>query len=225
MAIGRLPTGSKGFDCDFAIDTVRARAFFAHGYRFAIRYVGRTIQSPHDASSYEVTRLRLAGLAVMLVQHVRSAESWDPQGADLGALYGRNAALFAKACGYQAGAVLWCDLEGVASGTPKADVIAYCNAWHDAVASGGYDPGLYVGWHAGLTAHELYYRLRFTRYWSAYNLNRDQFPAVRGVQLRQHVAGASDRVPGVEPNAIDVNIIGRDALGDSPILMLATGDR
>lgn len=225
MAIGRLPTGSKGFDCDFALDTMRARAFFAHGYRFAIRYVGRTAQSPHDASSYELTRLRLAGLAVMLVQHVRSAESWDPVGAELGALYGRNAALFARACGYALGAVLWCDLEGIAVGTAKATIIAFCNAWHDAVKSGGYDPGLYVGWHAGLSPSELYYRLRFKRYWAAYNLNRDQFPAVRGVQLRQHVAGNSDRVLGVELNAIDVNLIAADAFNDSPILMLATGDR
>ena len=226
MAIGHLPTGTKGFDCNFAVDNKLARAFYAAGYRFAVRYVGRVEQKPHDASSREVTRLLIAGLSVMLVQHVRSAESWNPEGAELGALYGRNAALFAEACGYARGAVLWCDLEGVAADTPKSSVIAYCNAWHDAVTAAGYDPGVYVGWHAALSGHELYYRLRFRRYWAAFNLNSDQYPAVRGIQMRQHPATEADRVPGIEPlNAIDVNLIGQDSLGGSPVLMLARGDR
>lgn len=225
MSVGHLPTGTRGFDCNFALDSGQARAFYAAGYRFAVRYVGRVQQKPHDASSLELARLLRAGLSVMLVQHVKSAESWDPEGAGLGLVYGRNAADFAADCGYSHGAVVWCDLEGVAKRTLSSTIVAYCNAWYDAVRAAGYEPGVYVGWHAGLSAHDLYYRLRFTRFWAAYNLNRDQYPAVRGVQMRQHAATASDRVSGVALDAIDVNLIGRDALGDSPVLMLAPGDR
>lgn len=224
MAIGHLPTGSKGFDCNAVVGAATASAFYGRGYRFAVRYVGRVQHKPHDASSSELARLLRAGLSVMLVQHVKSAESWDPEGEKLGRLYGANAARFADHCGYTEGAVLWCDLEGVAVGTPRQVVIDYCNAWHESVESAGYLPGLYVGWRAGLSARDLYYRLRFRRYWSAYNLNRDEYPAVRGVQMRQFAATRADHVPGVAFE-IDVNLIGQDALGDSPLLMLASGDR
>jgi hypothetical protein len=224
--IGQLPTGTKGFDCNFAVDTALARNFHAAGYRFAVRYVGRVQAKPSDATSLELTRLLRAGLSVMLVQHVKSAESWDPEGAALGQVYGRNAALLAQACAYAKGAVLWCDLEGVAVGTPASAIIAYARAWYDEVLTAGYSPGLYVGWHAGLSAHDLYHRLPFQRYWAAYNLNRDQYPAVRGVQMRQFAATPADRVLGVTSlSAIDVNLIGKDALGGSPVLMLAPGDR
>jgi hypothetical protein len=226
MTIGVMPAGTKGWDCNFPVDAGLARSFYAKGYRFAVRYVGRVQRKSHDASSLELARLRRAGIAVMLVQHVKSAESWDPEGAALGRLYGQNAASFAEDCGYQYGATLWCDLEGVALGTPPSTVIAYCNAWYDAAYNLGYEPGLYVGWRAGLNAHDLYYRLRFKRYWSAFNLNRDQYPAVRGVQMRQFAASSADHVPGLSSlSAIDVNIAGKDALGSSPMMMLATGDR
>lgn len=223
--IGRLPTGSKGFDANFPIGQWFAHAAYSAGYKFAVRYVGRVQQKPIDATSLELARLLRAGLAVMLVQHVKSAESWDPEGAGLGKLYGANAARFADLAGYADGATLWCDLEGIAVGTPASRVAAYCNAWHDAVAAAGYSPGVYVGWRAGLTGHDLYYRLKFKRYWAAYNLNVDQYPVVRGVQMRQFAAKTGDRIAGIELNAIDVNLIGKDAKGDSPILMLAPGDR
>jgi hypothetical protein len=191
-----------------------------------VRYVGRVQQKPQDASSLELSRLLAAGLSVMLVQHVKSAESWDPEGAALGKVYGRNAALLARACGYALGATLWCDLEGVAVGTPASTIRAYCNAWYDAVLAGGYSPGSTSAGTPGLSAYELYWRLKMRRFWSAYNLNKDQYPAVRGVQLRQQAATAKDRVVGVEwLSAIDVNVIQTDALGDSPLLMLAPGDR
>jgi hypothetical protein len=225
VAIGRLPTGSKGFDCNFAVDSGQARAFYTAGYRFAVRYVGRVQQKPHDASRLELARLLRAGLSVMLVQHVKSAESWDPEGAALGHHYGRNAASFAGLAGYASGATVWCDLEGVAVGTPAETIIGYCNAWHNAVRDAGYEPGVYVGWHAGLSGRDLYYRLRFQRYWAAYNLNRDQYPAVRGVQMRQYAAMPKDRVPGIQLDSIDVNLIGADLFGNSPVLMLAPGDR
>lgn len=223
--IGPLPSGTRGIDCNFAINSALATNIYAAGFRFVQRYVGRTQQKPQDASVAELNRLLSAGLSVGLVQHVKSADSWDPEGAELGALYGRNAALLARASGYAPGASLWCDLEGVAVDIPASTVIAYVNAWTDAAREGGYDPGVYVGWHAGLNAHDLYWRLKARRFWGAFNLNKDQYPAVRGVQMQQKAATARDRIVGIDwLSAIDVNIVQRDALGGLPTFMLAPGD-
>ncbi|HEV7389093.1 MAG TPA: hypothetical protein VGN73_10815, partial [Gemmatimonadaceae bacterium] len=98
----------------------------------------------------------------------------------------------------------------------------YCNRWHSAVTGAGYVAGLYVGYHAGLSATQLYRALRFTHYWSAYNLNADQFPAVRGVQMRQAVAGRGDRVPGVTVD-FQVDTIRADKLGGQPTLLALEG--
>jgi hypothetical protein len=223
MPIGYLPTGTRGFDCNWPLDAGQARGFYVRGHRFAIRYVGRRQMKQHDVSEPELRTILRAGLAVMLVQHV-SLPGWVPDGP-LGREYGLNAARFAREVGYQRGAVLWCDLEEVRAGTPSQDVIDYCNAWYDHVRLIGYEPGLYVGYGAGLSGHDLYWRLKFRRYWSAYNLNRDQYPAVRGVQLRQKVATAGDVIPGMSPGQIDVNLCGKDAMGDSPLMMLSLGDR
>lgn len=224
--IGVLPPGTRGVDMNFVVDSGIARSIYAKGYRFVIRYVGRVQQKPHDLSALEVTRLRRNGLAVGVVQHVKSAESWDPEGASLGKLYGTNAARFAAQCGYAKGAVLWCDMEGVARGTPAKTVIAYNNAWYDAVREAGYDPGNYLGWRSGLSAYDWYWRVKCRRNWMAYNSNRDEYPVVRGAQMRQFAATNADRIPGIDwLSAIDVDIAGKDALGDSPVFMLATGDR
>lgn len=226
MPVGTLPSGTRGIDCNFAINAALAKNIYAAGYRFVMRYVGRMQQKPQDASMLELAKLRSAGLAVGLVQHVKSAESWDPEGGALGLVYGRNAGILASGCGYARGATLWCDLEGVAVGTPASKVVAYCNAWTDAVRASGYEAGIYVGWHAGLTAHDLYWRLKARRFWAAYNLNADQFPAVRGVQMRQKAATAKDRIDGIDwLSSIDVNVVQQDAMGDVPTFMLPTGDR
>jgi hypothetical protein len=81
---------------------------------------------------------------------------------------------------------------------------------------------LYVGYHAGLSATQLYRALRFTHYWSAYNLNADEFPAVRGVQMRQAIAGRGDTVPGVNLD-FQVDRIRADNLGGSPTLLALEG--
>jgi hypothetical protein len=125
----------------------------------------------------------------MVVQHV-AMPGWHPTGS-LGASYGAIAAEESRMVGVPQGVAVWCDLEGVArrdehgDRTDPRDVISFCNEWHDAVKLAGYDPGLYVGDSCILNAHQLYYNLKFRRYWSAYNLNRDQFPEVRGVCMWQ----------------------------------------
>lgn len=220
--IGTLPSGSKGFDCNTRVTADAAQRFYDAGYHFAVRYVRRAGPHDYDLSVREVADLLRAGLGLMVVQHV-APPGWIPT-PGVGRIYGEIAAREADAAGVSAGTTLWCDLEGVKHGTPHADVIGFCNSWYDAVRSGRFSPGLYVGDSCGLTANELYRNLRFRRYWAAYNLNRDEYPAIRGAQMRQHAAVKSDHVAGIDYE-FDVNIIGRDAMGDSPRLLLPSGPR
>jgi hypothetical protein len=114
--------------------------------------------------------------------------------------------------GVPAGVTVWCDLEGVSAAADPDAVIEYCNAWHQEVAAAGFVPGLYVGDSPGLTAQQLYAALKFTHYWGAYNLNRDQEPRTRGLQLKQTVPSAQQRVPG-HTFEFQVDGIRTDALG------------
>lgn len=220
--VGKLPPGTKGFDANVVITSEVARAFYSRGYRFAIRYVPRVKRRPNDLSRAELAVLMRAGLAVNVVQHV-ALPGWYPDGP-LGTMYGQVAALEADDAGYTVGATLWCDLEEVAAAATRQQVIAYVNAWTAAVSDAGYQPGLYVGYRCGLSAQDLFHALNVRAYWAAYNLDADKYPAVRGVCMRQHATGNSDRVPGVSFE-FDVNLAGKDAMGDSPTFMLAPGDR
>jgi hypothetical protein len=216
--VGFLPPGSKGFDANTPVSPEMARRFVAAGFTFAVRYVRRAAQNPRDVTTGELVGLLEAGLGLMLVQHV-ALPDWRP-GATLGTAYGETAAREARGVGLVKGVTLWCDLEGVAAESHPSDVIGYCNAWYDQVYAAGYQPGLYVGDACGLTATQLYRNLRFKRYWSAYNLNRDVYPAIRGVQMRQKPYPApAARVPGV-PFEYDVDVIQADHFGDVPTLLL-----
>lgn len=182
-----------------------------------MRYVRRQPRHKQDLTAAEASAILDAGLAIGIVQHVESEKAWTPTG-DKGAKNGEVAAEESTAVGIPSGVCVWCDLEGVAKGTSAQDVIDYCNRWHSAVASAGYVPGLYVGYHCGLTATQLYRSLRFTHYWSSYNLNADEMPAVRGVQMRQGAARALDRVAGFD-FGFDTDVITGDRLGGFPTVV------
>lgn len=209
------PGGIKGFDCNTFVSTDSGRALHALGHRFAMRYVRRMQPRSNDLSTIEIENVFKAGLALMPVQHVESESSWIPS-EDKGRMYGDNAASSALALGIPRGVTVWLDLEGVAVGTPAETVVRYCNLWFQRVFALGYQPGLYVGWHCGLSPEELSTRLRFTRYWAAYNLNRDQEPAGRGICMKQREATAEERA--AVPFAIDGNSIRADKRGDYPTL-------
>jgi hypothetical protein len=178
----------------------------------------------------------------MVVQHV-AAEGWLPTVA-LGTAYGAIAAQEASVVGYPRGCILWCDLEGVQPDADVRDVIGFCNAWYDAVRVVGYDAGLYVGWRSGLSADELYYKLKFRRYWSGYNLDDDKKPSVRGVCMeqlpyppsianpqtvdhhmneygleREDALALAQRVTGI-PFQYDVDIITGDHFNNVPTLLI-----
>lgn len=212
-----VPDGVRGFDADATIAASAANAFRAHGYRFCVRYVRRDKHHPADLTAGEASMLLDAGLGLMLVQYVESENSWQPS-ADKGSANGSTAASEVEKLGVPAGVTIWCDLEGVDPSTPAETVIDYCNRWHAAVAEAGFVPGLYVGYHAGLNPTQLYRSLRFTHYWGAYNLNADQAPIVRGLQMKQSERNDGDRVPGVAL-AFQVDRVHADKLGGRPTLV------
>jgi hypothetical protein len=209
----------RGFDCNVGLTRPQAQAIRNAGYTFVGRYLRRDELHPYDLSAAEVENILSAGLALVPVQHVESARSWVPSD-EKGRRYGAAAVEHAKQLCLPPGSQLWCDLEGVAEGTDHASVISYCNEWHDAVCMAGFQAGLYVGWHCGLTPDELYCRLRFAAYWAAYNLNMDEWPSKRGIQMRQWVKKDRD-VPNGITFGFQVDTIRTDRLGGVPQLVAA----
>jgi GH25 family lysozyme M1 (1,4-beta-N-acetylmuramidase) len=109
------------------------------------------------------------------------------------------------------GVNVWCDLEGVAAGTPVQDVIAYCQAWYYAVHHAGYLPGIYVGYDVILNPDQLYNDISFQHYWRAYNGPQ---VTTRGFQLVQE----SEKI--LDGTRFDPDLAQNDNLGD-PAFWLA----
>lgn len=211
--------GAFGFDCNTIVRPADAATFVATGYKFAIRYVPRVGALPHDITAVELRMLLNAGLGVMLVQHVeRDAPPWWSPTEAKGMAYGERAAEYAASIGYPKGATLWLDLEGTVPTTDPEIVIRYANAWFGKVTAAGFQPGVYVGYGAILTPTQLYRRLKFQRYWGALNLDEDQFPATRGLCMKQHEAHGLFTPPKGITLAIDVDTVHGDNLGGLPTL-------
>ena len=211
----KVPDGARGFDVNRTLTAANARAFAKAGYTFALRYIPRAPERASDLSRKEIETLFLAGLAVMPVQHVESDSSWTPTD-DKARAYGEKALAACVGLKIPAGVSVWLDLEGVATDVGAEQIVRYCNGWYEIVKGGGYLPGLYVGWHAGLTPDQLYWELHFSRYWAAFNLNRDQYPAVRGVCMKQHAAKKSDYPPKITFE-IDTDTVALDEKGGLPV--------
>ncbi len=203
------PAGVKGFDANVVITSDQAQAFWDAGFRFALRYVGRTQMASHDLSTAEAEMLLSKGFALMPVQHVLSGE-WAASG-DLGTEYGANAARFSQQIGFPPGVNVWLDLESVSTQATAADVIAYCNNWHAQVASAGYVPGVYIGWQPGLSGQQLYSKLKFQHYWAAYNVDGVSNPRPRGYQLVQ--SSGHGNVGSLSTDVYDVDETRVDAMG------------
>lgn len=199
-----------GLDTNTVIQDGQAKSLVAAGYKFVLRYVPRLNQAANDITAKEVDTLLSNGLAVMPVQHVE-AGSWIPS-AMKGTGYGQTAGERARTAGFVPGTSVWLDLESVDPHVPTETVIKYCNYWHGEVSKHGFLPGLYVGWRPGINAKDLYYRLRFTRYWAAFNLNTDQYPKVSAVCMQQ---SPQRKQFGL---VFDTNTILVDNLGRSPMM-------
>ncbi len=172
----------SGFDTDTVINAQQAAAFITAGYSFCIRYLSLSNgQNTNDLSFNEASVILNAGLALSAVQHVLNP-GWVPS-TSLGTTYGTNAAANAASIGLPQGMNLWCDLEGVATGTSAQQVIDYCNSWYNSVAAAGYVPGIYVGANCILTGSQLYEDLSFQHYWKSLS-NVPEIPN-RGYQMIQ----------------------------------------
>lgn len=202
------PPGLKGFDTNTIVTAEVAQQFKAQGYSFCARYLSRgTSQGSNDLSSAEAATILTAGLALIAVQHVAAA-GWVPS-ASLGTTNGTNAANNAISVGLPIGMNIWCDLEGVDTGTASSVVIDYCQAWYKAVAAAGYVPGLYVGANCVLTGQKLYSNLSYQHYWKS--MSNVPMVATRGYQL---VQGAETTVNGI---GIDSDTTQNDNLGGTVI--------
>jgi hypothetical protein len=210
------PTGIKGFDANSVVNSTAALALFKAGYRYGARYIPRLQAKANDLTTREIDVMFGAGLAVSPVQHVESADSWVPTD-DKGRQYGDGAVAACRVLNIPTGTTVWLDLEGISLGVPTEQIIRYCNYWHDKVLAAKFEPGIYIGWRAQLTPEQLYKRLKFARYWSAYNANTDQTPITRGTCMQQHVAKKGDKPSGVQFE-IDTDLITTDKLGDRPTL-------
>jgi hypothetical protein len=202
--------GLHGFDTDAPLTRDSAAAFQSQGFQFCIRYLSRSVpQAEGDLSASEAQDILDAGLSLMAIQHVMDA-GWVPT-LELGTKFGAAAATNAQAAGFPQGVIVWLDLEGVGEGVGSDDVIAYCNAWFDAVTAGGYVPGVYVGADCVLSGDQLFWRLKTKHYWRSGSSVPD-IPH-RGYQLVQR-ASDSDKVNGI---CIDRDLCMTDALGGTPI--------
>lgn len=213
MSVAQQAPACRGFDCNDIVTAKDALKFRRAGYSFAVRYIPRTLGHSYDLTKEEVASLHAAGIAVMPVQHVESERHWIPS-SDKGRFYGQTAVARCVDLRVPAGVTVWLDLEGVDQSVPAEIIIRYCNYWYDQVHAAGYLPGIYIGWHNGLSAVELYKRLKFTRYWAAYNLNRDQYPITRGICMKQ---GTTPAPEGIH-YAIDSDTIIGDRFGDYPVV-------
>jgi hypothetical protein len=193
-AVQSASAGLLGFDSNTVITAAVATQFAAQGYSFCVRYLSRGAEAAHDLSAAEAEVILQSGLALMAVQHVR-APGWQPTVA-LGQQDGAAAAQNAQTVGFPAGVNVWCDLEGVQSGTSAQNVSDYCNAWFTEVANAGYLPGLYVGDCCILDEHQLY-SLKFQHYWrSQSNVPNIQSRGYQMIQL----------YPSVTRNGIGIDI-------------------
>lgn len=178
------PYGLLGVDTASVVSSDRAKELYAAGYRYCARYVELGAPNPNPRNlppltQSEASALRAAGLAIVLVQYHGSTMTSAQGTAD-----GQAAANNALALGAPRGMNLFCDIEAVSSSGADA-VIAYCNAWYNAVSASGFVPGLYVGADSGLSQSQID-ALPFRYYWRSASL----VPNVsRGYQLLQLYPG------------------------------------
>jgi hypothetical protein len=204
----------KMFDIDRPLGTNEAKAFFDKGFRAVGRYIPRISAHSNDLTQPEIAKIHAGGLAILPTQHVEPGE-WTPTD-DKGRQYGHVAVTYCQGLGVPQGVCVVLDLESVAPSTPKDQVVRYCNYWRDVVGYAGYTPMIYLGWQVILNNSEAYKRLRFERYWGAYNV--DVVPSPRGYCIQQHAAKDGDVLPGMARTDIDTDLIKKDALGGLPIL-------
>jgi hypothetical protein len=203
---------SLGFDCNCKLSYELAKKFKDDGFSFVMRYVGRLKQSTTlDIDKTELDNILKAGLQIGIVQHCQYP-GWIPT-KEMGIEYGMNAVKFSRESGYKGKCIVYLDLEGIKPGTPKQDIIDFCNSWYDEVIK-AYTPGIYIGFDAFLDSKELYYRLKFKDYWKSFSKVPDVFERGYAMFQQTYIKDAN----GIE---IDTDEATVDKKGRSPVFMKA----
>jgi hypothetical protein len=182
----------------------------ANGYAGVVRYVplpGNKLDP--DIDSKELGSILDAGLALLLVQHVRNPK-WNPA-RHPGEIDAAAAIKVANAAGYLPGAHVFLDLEGISGNA--ADTKAFAEAWAAAIVQAGYRAGCYVGYDVPLDAVQLYDLRNIRSYWSDAGT---RVVARRGFAMKQQQP--SIIIAGVE---FDIDTMQPDNLGDTPFWMIA----
>ena len=181
----------------------------AIGYKSVIRYLPLPGVDPKgDIDAAEIDAILNAGLAVLLVQHVRFA-GWNPAKFS-GKTDALEAIEFAQAAGYLQGAHIYLDLEGI-SGTSAATK-QFAEDWSAAVVQTGFSAGCYVGFNVPLNAVQLYDLHNFHTYWAA--------PGPRSIATRGFAI--TQKTPAITIGGVnfDADTLQADKLGDTPFWMV-----
>lgn len=201
---------SRGVDTVARITHGQAKALYAAGYRFAVRYLGHITPA-------EVIDITSAKMALLFVAGYSRRPGWVPS-AEKGVLDGTLAIdHLGELNGI--GTSVYVDFEG--PGEPlgikqeKVDCLLYGNAAAHAIQHGGSPAAVYVGWGLPFTPIELYWAFAFTGYWKS--LSQVPDVAIRGYQMVQHNP-ANQLVCGV---TVDINTIQADHKGNVPQWLIA----
>jgi Domain of unknown function (DUF1906) len=197
--------GSRGVDTIAHITYEQAKALYAAGYRFAVRYLGHI-------SPAEVIDITSGGLALLFVAGYSRRPGWVPT-ASMGAQDGCQVNAHLLELG-ATGTSIYVDFEGPAG--DKAACLLYGNAAAHAIQHGGSPAGVYVGYGIPLDSVELYWSLAFTGYWKS--LSNVPDIDIRGYQMIQH-GPANQKVCGVQ---VDINTIQADRKGNVPQWLVST---
>jgi hypothetical protein len=182
----------------------------AKGYSGIIRYVPLPGVDPSaDIDASELKGILDAGLALLLVQHVRYA-GWNPAKCS-----GHGDALraieFAEAAGYLQGGHVFLDLEGISGSA--ADTKTFAEDWASTIVQAGYGAGCYVGYDVTLNAVQLYNLHNIHSYWGAPGPWQ---VATRGFALRQKTPKVTIANLEFDPDSLQA-----DNLGDTPFWMIS----
>ncbi len=211
MKVVLVPDNCLGFDCFeplslAALDVLARASYGGEIFHFVVRYV-------ENLTVPEITNTLDRELGLMTVG-VAPGDSMHAPSAIYGSRDGLRAVTKLRALGIPKGVTHSLDVEGEV-GASKEDVILYVNSAYDVLLTHS-EPSIYDGWANPLSAAELYYDLKMTRYWAS--SPKTIAPAVRGFGLVQEVENV--KIGGY---AIDVNRHHIDGLGES-FHMLVAGD-
>lgn len=203
MAVHQIPT-CKIVDTSAKLTAANVESLLAADYAGVVRYVRLpNVNDTWDIDGAELDVIVNGGLGLLLVQHVRYP-GWSP-GTCSGAADASAALERATAAGYEAGAHIFLDLEGI-RGTAQA-TIEFANDWADAIVGAGYGAGCYVGYAVPLTPVQLYDLHKVDSYWSDAG---NRAVATRGFAIKQRPEIHIDNVP------YDPDDVAPDGKGETP---------